>query len=253
MLAYDILGTDTAHPPILIVHGLFGSGRNWGVIAKRLSRDRRVVTVDMRNHGDSPREDSQGYPEMAEDLAAVIDEIGGPVDVVGHSMGGKAAMILALTRSELVHALLVADIAPVAYDHSQSHLVDAMQALDLGTLDSRTDADAALAGSIDTKSVRAFLLQSLDLRAKRWKLNLDVLARDMELITGFPEVTGHYDGPTLFLSGGDSDYVQPDHRARIKALFPEAKQAKIPGTGHWLHAEKPRDFEASVRAFFGIT
>lgn len=253
MLAYDILGTDTAHPPILIVHGLFGSGRNWGVIAKRLSRDRRVVTVDMRNHGDSPRESSQGYPDMAEDLAAVIDEIGGPVDVVGHSMGGKAAMILALTRPELVHALLVADIAPVAYDHSQSHLVDAMQALDLGTLDSRTDADAALAASIDTKSVRAFLLQSLDLRAKRWKLNLDVLARDMDLITGFPEVTGHYDGPTLFLSGGDSDYVQPDHRARIKALFPEAKQAKIPGTGHWLHAEKPRDFEASVRAFFGIT
>ncbi|HBZ45062.1 MAG TPA: alpha/beta hydrolase, partial [Maritimibacter sp.] len=129
----------------------------------------------------------------------------------------------------------------------------AMQALDLGTLDSRTDADAALACSIDTKSVRAFLLQSLDLRAKRWKLNLDVLARDMDLITGFPEVTGHYDGPTLFLSGGDSDYVQPHHRARIKALFPEAKQAKIPGTGHWLHAEKPRDFEASVRAFFGIT
>lgn len=253
MLAYDILGTDTAHPPILIVHGLFGSGRNWGVIAKRLSRDRRVVTVDMRNHGDSPRESSQGYPDMAEDLAAVIDEIGGPVDVVGHSMGGKAAMILALTRPELVHALLVADIAPVAYDHSQSHLIDAMQALDLGTLDTRTDADAALAASIDTKSVRAFLLQSLDLRAKRWKLNLDVLARDMELITGFPEVTGHYDGPTLFLSGGDSDYVQPDHRARIKALFPEAKQAKIPGTGHWLHAEKPRDFEASVRAFFGIT
>lgn len=248
----ETYGEDTSHPPILIVHGLFGSGRNWGVIAKRLGKDRRIVTVDMRNHGDSPREETQDYPGMAEDLAAVIDEIGGPADVIGHSMGGKAAMVLALAHPDKVNRLIVADIAPVAYTHTQMHLVEAMQALDLSTLESRSDADAALAQAVDEKSVRAFLLQSLDVRGKAWKLNLDVLARDMEKITGFPEVSGTYDGPALFLAGAESDYVLPEHRDGIKALFPEAKQAKIPGAGHWLHAEKPREFEAAARTFFDI-
>lgn len=242
-------GDDTARPPILIVHGLFGSGRNWGVIAKRLSDTRRVVTVDMRNHGDSPRETDQSYPEMAGDLAEVIGALGGAADVIGHSMGGKAAMVLALSRPDLVHALIVADIAPVAYGHSQIYLIAAMRGLDLSHVDTRSDADAALSAQIADRSLRAFLLQSLDVKARRWKLNLDVLAREMEKITGFPEVSGQYDGPALFLAGAESDYVRPEDRGRIKALFPNAKQAKIPGAGHWLHAEKPRAFEAAVRAF----
>jgi esterase len=249
MLAMQSFGADETRPPVLIVHGLFGSGRNWGVIAKRLAKDRRVVTVDMRNHGDSPRADSQSYPEMASDLAEVVGEIGGRADVIGHSMGGKAAMVLALTHPDRVNRLIVADIAPVGYGHSQSHLVEAMQGLDLAALDTRADADTALAATVEEKGVRAFLLQSLDVRDKAWKLNLDVLGRDMDTVTGFPDVTGTFDGPTLFLSGAESDYVRPEHRDRIKELFPEAKQAKIPGAGHWLHAEKPREFEAAARAF----
>ncbi|MZR12620.1 alpha/beta fold hydrolase [Maritimibacter sp. DP07] len=249
MLAMQTFGDDTARPPILIVHGLFGSGRNWGVIAKRLSDSRRVVTVDMRNHGDSPRADDQSYAAMAEDLAEVIEEIGGPADVIGHSMGGKAAMVLALDRPALVNRLIVADIAPVDYGHSQLPLIEAMQGLDLSGVETRSDADQALAAAIPETPVRAFLLQSLDVREKRWKLNLDVLARDMEKVTGFPEVEGTFEGPTLFLAGAESDYVQPGHRSRIKALFPNAQQAKIPGAGHWLHAEKPREFEAAARAF----
>ena len=252
MLAYDSYGDDAPGTPILIVHGLFGSARNWGVIAKRLSKSRRVVAVDMRNHGDSPRAPRHSYPDMAGDLAEVIDHIGGEALVIGHSMGGKAAMVLALTRPELVRALIVADIAPVAYEHTQMHLVEAMQALDLATLETRSDAEAALARAVETKGVRDFLLQSLEVRERRWKLNLDVLGAEMDKILSFPEVTGTYDGPTLFLAGAESDYVLPEHRDRIKALFPNAKQAKIPGAGHWLHAEKPREFEAAARAFFTL-
>ncbi|SIO44767.1 Pimeloyl-ACP methyl ester carboxylesterase [Rhodovulum sp. ES.010] len=252
MLATQVQGTPTDAPPLLIAHGLFGSARNWGVIAKRLSDGREVLAVDMRNHGDSPWTDSHRYPDLAEDLAEVIDAHGGRAEVLGHSMGGKAAMVLALTRPDMVSRLVVADIAPVAYGHSQSHLIAAMRALDLGPVTRRGEADAALSGTIEDPSTRAFLLQSLDLKATPpdWRLNLDVLDAEMAHITGWPDdVTGRFDRPTLFLSGGASDYVRPEHRDRIKALFPKARFAKLPGAGHWLHAEKPRDFEAAVRAF----
>jgi esterase len=244
-------GATTALPMLLIVHGLYGSARNWGAIAKRMSNDRRVVTVDMRNHGESFRADTQGYPEMAADLAEVIDWIGAPADVVGHSMGGKAAMQLALTRGDLVNRLVVADIAPVAYGHSQAHLARAMRDLDLTGLTARSDADRRLSERVEDASVRAFLLQSLDLKSvpPRWRLNLDVLERDMDKITGWPGTEGRYDGPVLFLSGALSDYVKSEDRPKIKALFPDARMAKIPGAGHWLHAEKPREFEAALRAF----
>lgn len=249
MLATQTHGTDTAEPPILIVHGLFGSGRNWGVIAKRLSDRRRVVTVDMRNHGASHWEETHSYHELAADLAEVVAGIGGAADVIGHSMGGKGAMMLALDRPTLVRRLLVADIAPVAYAHTQVHLVHAMRGLDLGRIKTRSDADALLADAIDEPDVRAFLLQSLDVQNRCWRLNLEVLERDMELITGFPAVSGQFDGPALFLAGAASDYVRPEHRPLIKRMFPKARQAKIPGAGHWLHAEKPREFEAAARAF----
>ena len=241
-------GTPGDGPSVLIVHGLFGSARNWGVIAKRLSDSRHVVAVDMRNHGDSPWFDSHGYPEMAEDLVAVIATLpDGRADVVGHSMGGKAAMMLALTRPERVNRLLVADIAPVAYGHSQSHNIDAMRQVKLDQISNRQEALRQL--DVDNEGVAAFLLQSLDMKERRWKLNLDVLDAEMAKIIGFPEVSGAFDGPSLFLSGAESDYVTPDHRGRIKELFGNAKFAKIPGAGHWLHAEKPREFEAAVRVF----
>jgi len=243
-------GEDTARPPILIAHGLFGSARNWGVIAKRLSQTRRVLSVDMRNHGESPWSDSHAYADLAGDLAEVIAVRGGQADVVGHSMGGKAAMALALLHPEVVRRLVVADIAPVAYGHTQQHLVDAMRALDLSSVETRRDADAQLAEQVEEEGVRAFLLQSLDVKGRRWRLNLDTLERFMPQILGWPDLTGSFDGPTLFLSGAESDYVTPDHRHAIKALFPQARFAKIPGAGHWLHADKPREFEAAIRAFF---
>jgi pimeloyl-ACP methyl ester carboxylesterase len=240
-------GTDTGAPPLLIAHGLFGSARNWGVIAKRLAAEgRRVLAVDMRNHGQSPWFDSHDYPDMAVDLARVI-EAQGPMDVLGHSMGGKAAMVLALSRPELVRKLIVADIAPVAYGHTQSHNIEAMRRVPLDRIESRGQAAEALA--IEEPDVAAFLLQSLDMAERRWRLNLDVLDREMPKIVGWPGVEGRFDGSTLFLSGGASDYVTRDARPIAREMFPAARFASIPGAGHWLHAEKPREFEAALRAF----
>ena len=234
---------DATLPKLLVAHGLFGSARNWGVISKRLSDVRHVVAADMRNHGESPRFPTQSYAEMAGDLEALLD---GPADILGHSMGGKAAMVMALNHPEKVRKLVVADIAPVAYGHSQSHHIAAMKALDLTAIETRAQAADLL--QVDDE-VRDFFLQSLDVRGQRWRLNLDALDAEMAKIIGFPEITGQFTGPTLFLTGADSDYVKPEHLDRIKTLFPKARFAKISGAGHWLHAQQPRAFEQTVRAF----
>jgi pimeloyl-ACP methyl ester carboxylesterase len=238
-------------PPLLVVHGLFGSARNWGVIAQRMSADRDVVAVDMRNHGTSPRFATHSYPDMAADLAEVIAANGGQMDVMGHSMGGKAAMQLALTHPDRVNRLIVADIAPVAYSHDQSRHIHAMRALDLTGLTARSEADKRLAVKMDDPSLRAFFLQSLDLKATppEWRLNLDVLEAEMPKIVGWPDTPGTFDHPTLFLSGAESQYVKPEYRAAIRAQFTVARFAKLPGAGHWLHAEKPREFEETMRIF----
>lgn len=238
-------------PTLVIAHGLYGSGRNWGVIARRLADRRDVVAVDMRNHGDSPRFSTQSYPDMAADLAEVIESLARPVDLMGHSMGGKAAMQLALTRSDLIRRLVIADIAPVAYSHDQTRNARAMAEIDLGQITTRTEADAALARSIDDPALRAFFLQSLDLRHRppRWKLNLAALEAEMPKIVGWPDTQGTFDRPALFLTGAESRYVRAEDRSTIKTLFPKARFAKIPGAGHWLHAEKPREFEETVRVF----
>ena len=250
MLTTNRLGADTGQP-LIIAHGLFGSARNWGVLARRLSDARPVITVDMRNHGTSPWFDTNSYGDMAGDLAEIVRAQGGRADILGHSMGGKAAMVLALQQPELVHRLIVADIAPVAYGHSQTHLIDAMEAVDLQMVRSRRDVDAQLAAAVPEDGVRAFLLQSLDLKgdAARWVLNLPSLRRAMADIIGFPDIEGQFDGASLFLSGGASDYVKPSDHGAIRALFSTAEFEVIDGAGHWLHAEKPREFEAALRRF----
>jgi esterase len=241
----------TLAPTLVIAHGLYGSGRNWGVIARRLADRREVVAVDMRNHGESPRFPTQSYPEMAADLAEVIESLGSPVDLLGHSMGGKAAMQLALTRPDLIRRLIVADIAPVAYTHDQTRNARAMADLDLTPITTRAEADRDLAQTIDDPALRAFFLQSLDLRTHppRWKLNLAVLEAEMPKIVGWPGTQGQFPNPALFLTGALSGYVRPENRDTIRALFPKSRFAKIPDAGHWLHAEKPREFEETVRVF----
>ena len=239
-------GEPTDRPALLIAHGLFGSARNWGVIARRLAETRQVHVVDMRNHGESFWDDSHSYQVLAGDLAQVIS---GACDVLGHSMGGKAAMALALLHPEKVRRLVVADIAPVGYLHTQMHLVQAMSGLDLSEINSRGDADKALTAAVADAGVRAFLLQSLDVKEKKWRLNLRVLEARMADIIGWPDISGQFDGPVLFLSGAESDYVLPAHHPDIKRHFPQARFAELAGAGHWLHADKPREFEAAVQTF----
>ncbi|MGF1447224.1 MAG: alpha/beta fold hydrolase [Pikeienuella sp.] len=251
-LEHPAVGAETA-PPLLIAHGLFGSARNFNAIGKRLADRRRVVLVDMRNHGSSPWADEMGYPAMAGDLAAVIDRhCGGRAVVLGHSMGGKAAMALALTAPEKLAGLIVADIAPVAYSHSHRSFVAAMQGVDLARITRRSQVDPLLAGTIPEAPLRAFILQNLvvDAEGARWRLNLAALDAEMACLIGFPEkLGGPFSGPALFLYGTASDYVTETSRPAIDALFPAADFEGVDGAGHWLHAEQPEAFLAAVAAW----
>ena len=249
MLNYMTFG-DEKSPPVMIVHGLYGSGRNWGVIAKRLSDQFFVITVDLRNHGDSPWLDTHNYHVMADDLVEVINSLNIKPNIIGHSMGGKAAMVLALKRPNLVRNLIIADIAPVKYEHDQSQFIEAMQKVDLSKVEKRSDATLALSKFVEDKSLQNFFTQSLDIKAKRWKLNLKVLRSEMSEILSFPKIESEFSGHSLFLKGENSDYIKPEHRKLIESLFTKARFATFKEAGHWLHAEKPREFESAARLFF---
>lgn len=253
-LKHTTYGSDTGLP-VLLVHGLFGQGRNLGALARRLAEGRRIVAVDMRNHGDSPHDADHSYPALAADLAQVVEGIGGRADVVGHSMGGKASMALALTRPDLVRKLAVMDIAPVTYAHSQTHLIDAMEGLDLSAIDRRSAADAALAEHIDEAGVRAFLLQSLDLKADPpvWRLNLPVLRDQMATLTGWPDdmPKGSFDGPVIEVMGEQSDYVTDAGQQALREHFPQARIVKVKGAGHWLHADAPEAVAGILQNWLG--
>ncbi|MEL6266271.1 MAG: alpha/beta fold hydrolase [Pseudomonadota bacterium] len=243
-----------AGTPLVIAHGLFGQGRNFASIAKRLAERRPVATLDMRNHGDAPHDDAMTYPAMAADLAAAIAAVGAPAVLLGHSMGGKAAMALALSRPDLLAGLVVADIAPVAYDHQEhGSIVAAMRALDLAAIDRRSTAERALAAAISNPGIRAFIVQNLAVGggAARWRPNLPVIEASMPAILGFPADLPEpaFEGPTLFLHGGASDYVTPACHGRIRALFPDAEITALAGAGHWLHAEQPGPFVETLETW----
>ena len=237
---------------VLVLHGLFGSGRNWQRIGRRLTAHHRVVGVHMRNHGESPWAASMTYPDMAADVLALLDELGlERAALVGHSMGGKAAMVAALTAPERVRRLAVVDIAPVPYDHDHRSEIDAMRGLDLGAVRARADADAALAAAIPDASLRAFLLQNLasDAGGYRWRCNLDGIDAHMDELTDFPPLDEVYEGPVLLLSGGRSDYVDDAGRNAMRTHFPNTRFEHWPEAGHWPHVERPDDVAALLRDF----
>lgn len=240
---------------VVIVHGLFGSGTNWRSLAKALAGEYNVITADCRNHGHSPWSEEHSYPAMAADLAKLVNRLDtdGAI-VIGHSMGGKAAMDLALTAPLLVKALVVVDIAPVRYRHGHDEFINAMQAVPLENISSRRDADKILAQNIVDDMVRQFLLQNLvkNEQGYDWRVNLQVLSESMQTMVDFPmtESGRPYQGPTLFIRGGESDYVDPiRHDEIIHALFPNYKMETIDKAGHWLHAEQPQDFLNRVQGF----
>ena len=245
---------DAAVPPVVLLHGLFGSAGNWGAIQKRLAqRGRRVLARDLRNHGASPHDRRMDYGTMAADVAETLHGLGAsPAAVVGHSMGGKVAMRLALDRPEAVRRLLVADVAPVRYEPHFRTIAAAMQDMPIGPGLSRATADAMLADAVADQRVRTFLLQNLRLGERPgWRIGLDEIAASLAGdIEGWDAPEGiRYGGPVLFLSGGRSDYVRPEHREVIRALFPRVRFVTLRDAGHWLHADDPAGFIATVEAF----
>ncbi|MDX6752536.1 alpha/beta fold hydrolase [Geminicoccaceae bacterium 1502E] len=230
--------------PVLVLHGLLGQGRNWGAIARALEGEASLWLVDLRNHGASPWRAEMTYEAMAADLAALIEREGlGQAALIGHSMGGKVAMTLALSRPELVDRLCVVDVAPVPYDHGAEFkgYIRAMQAVDLGRLRRRAEVEEALAEAAPDRGVRAFLASNLENGDPlRWQPNLAGLLEAMPGILDFPDPAGRrFEGPTLFLRGARSRYVLPEHEARIRALFPKVSISTIEEAGHWVHAEQP--------------
>ena len=245
--------------PLVLCHGLLGSSRNWQGLGKAWAQNRakprRVVAVDMRNHGASPWSDAMDYGAMAGDLAALIrDDLGGKADVLGHSMGGKAAMALALSEPECLRRLVVVDIAPISYAHDFVGYIEAMRGLDLASMTRRSEAEAALAPAVPDPGVRAFLLQNLDAGEDgrlTFRPNLDVLLREMEDITGWPDAYAgrRFDGPALFVRGADSDYVPDEAISGIQDLFSKARIETVPKAGHWVHAQAPMVLGQLVEGF----
>ena len=249
-LAYDAFGE--TGPVVVILHGLLGSARNWTSFAKELVGAHRVFTLDLRNHGRSPWAPTMSFDEMAADVAAFIERYGrGAITLVGHSLGGKVAMRLALTRPDFVARLVVVDVAPVAYAHTFGPFVEAMQEVDLSAVRQRTDADLQLESTIGDAVIRNFLLQNLikTEAGYAWRVNLEALAANMPELLGFPETDATYPGPTLFVAGGRSRYIKSEHRPIIERLFPSAESVVIAGAGHWVQAERPTEFLAEFRRF----
>jgi esterase len=254
-LEHNAFGSEGA--PVLILHGLLGSARNWTTIAKRLGDHARVFALDLRNHGSSSWADASTYDDMAEDVRAFIEERSlEPATLIGHSMGGKVAMRVALLYHDLVDRLVIVDIAPVPYRHSFDDYIDAMRSVDVAGTTRRSDVESELARAIPDPGVRAFLLQNLTRSEAgfEWRVNLDALAMNMEDIIGWPDTgVARFEGPTLFVAGERSDYLLPEHQGEIERLFPNAEIAVIKDAGHWVHAEQPAAFIERIETFLGRT
>lgn len=251
LLFHESIG---AGPPLLVLHGLFGSGDNWRTVLKPLAEHYQVVFVDQRNHGRSFHADEHSIRAMADDLRELVRHYGWEkVTLLGHSMGGKTAMAYALTWPEAIAALIVVDMGIRAYRPHHEAVLAGLQAVDLSRIDTRQEAEAALALHIAEASTRQFLLKSLmrvEAGGFAWKFDLDVLARDYVNILESLEWLGQqYMGPTLFLRGGESGYVKDIDLPAIRTHFPQAVLESVAGAGHWVHVDKPAEFVAAVQRF----
>ena len=238
--------------PIVLLHGLFGSARNFGAIQKTLAAQYRVIALDLRNHGASPHAPVIGYGAMAADVLATLTALNAwPSLLVGHSMGGKVAMRAALDRPDAVTALVVADIAPVPYPPHLRPVAAALAGLDLSPGLTRATADANLSSAVPDGGMRGFLLQNLTVGAHpAWRIGLAGIVAGMPDIEAWPATDQTYSGPTLFIGGERSDYIRQEHRPAIRRLFPHARFVTLKDAGHWLHADNPAGFIAILQGFF---
>ncbi|MDO4254759.1 MAG: alpha/beta fold hydrolase [Kocuria sp.] len=243
---------------LVFLHGLMGRGKNFSRFAKELSGECTVLLVDLPNHGASAWTDRIDYRAMAARVISAIEcELGEqPFFLVGHSMGGKVAMAMALTRPNNIQKLMIVDISPVQrWDKSGefAHLLGSLRSIDVDEVNSRQEVDAQLAKTIPQDTVRGFLMQNLRYKDGQfqWQANLDLLYNNLDVIGGFPEFDTTYDRPVLWVAGGDSNYIRDEHRVDMRRLFPQVQKITIKGAGHWVHSQKPEEFTQLLRYFLG--
>lgn len=251
-LFYRELGTEGR--PLIILHGLFGTSDNWMTVAKQLASWYKIYLPDLRNHGFSPWSEEWNYDVMSRDLLDFVQkhQIVDPV-VVGHSMGGKVAMLFACRYYPAkLSKLVVVDIAPRYYPPHHGNILDAFKSLDLKNIQSRKDAEDQLSAYIPAWDTRQFLLKNLHRDAQQkfeWKMNLEVIEKNIETVGEALAENLSFEGPTLFIRGGASDYIQDQDREQISYHFPQARLLTIKSAGHWVHAEKPAEMVEVLKTF----
>ena len=248
-LACDSVGQSL---PLLVLHGLFGSGSNWRGVARALAASFTVHAADLRNHGASPWSDSMDYAEMADDVLQLMDRLGlDTCAVLGHSMGGKTAMALALRHPQRVSRLIVVDIAPVAYADTLTPFAEAMRSADVMAAATRAEVQGRLRQTVPDPGVVPFLMQNLVTHNEHfdWRLNLMAITAAMPGLCAFPsELLGaHYAGPTTVIAGENSHYVAEHDGAAFRPMFEQLRVEVIAGAGHWVHADQPAAFVACVQ------
>jgi pimeloyl-ACP methyl ester carboxylesterase len=248
-LAVETVGSG---PPLLILHGLFGSSSNWRSVARLLASTHTVLSVDLRNHGTSPWADAMGYAEMADDVLQVCDRLRlkSPV-VIGHSMGGKTAMALALRHPQRVGRLIVVDIAPVTYTDTLTPFAEAMRGVNVVAAATRAEVQARLCQAVPDPAVVPFLMQNLVVQNDHfgWRLNLLGISASMAQLCGFPsELLGsRFEAPVAVIAGEHSDYVTESDGVEFRPMFPRIRVEVVAGAGHWVHADRPDAFLACIR------
>lgn len=255
VLNYTSIGTASPDsPPLVLLHGLFGSSENWVSRAKAMAAERLVISIDLRNHGASPHHDNMNYAAMTSDLSETLNASGhAEVLLLGHSMGGKVAMQFACQFPERVKKLIVVDIAPRPYASTHQQILDAMSRIDLSQLTRRSDADSTLAAAEPDPATRSFLLKNLSRSGQgyQWQLNLPALNTHYGKLLEAPTLQQPYGGETLFIKGKNSDYLQNKDSQLVHQWFPRASLKVIDGAGHWPHASKPAVFDHIVSRFLG--
>lgn len=249
-LHYQIVGEGGT--PLLLIHGLFGSADNWRGIAKKLSQTRQVISVDLRNHGRSFHHPQQNYSLMAADIVDVLNRLGiDKVDLLGHSIGGKVAMQYAVDYGPRLNKLVIVDIAPRQYPDTHSQIFKNLMSVNLDHYQQRAEVDEALVALLPDKAVRSFLLMNITSQGGKlaWRINLNHLFCNYPAMLQAIKPVEPISTPTLFISGGDSDYIGSEDRQQIRQFFSKVRLLRIAEAGHWVHADQPEAFCQTVEKF----
>lgn len=249
--------SDESAPWLVLIHGLFGDMDNLAVVRRHFAVTHNIINIDLPDHGKSPHLDTFSLQACADGIKQAVNQTTeAKVTLLGHSLGGKAAMLCALQNPELVSRLIVADIAPATYDARHNSIIEGLRSVDMQQVSKRSDADKQLAAYIPETGIRQFLLKSLtqnDQGQWHWRFNLEGLAASYDNVRGWPHTDLQFSLPTLFIKGNESDYLLAEHQSAIATLFPKAKAHIVEGAGHWIHAQKPDAFNSAVEGFFRRT